>query len=271
MKKIILTSLLTVFAVSSANAANIINDNPLYRPSKGHFYSVTSLDTGMGYDNEAAADYRTWIASETFGYGITDKLSLYIDTAATATYPQGPTSQDNYAWNNLGLTVNYRGIDSGVAKMDVYAGMKQLYSDDTGFATTTGLETIANMWTVGTKAGVVMKDWTLAGTAEYNYWSDDMSGVNYDFSTWNFGLDGQYEMSSNWNITAGLLYTFVEADRVIEPVADAAYGDGDLTGKLGINYNIDSQKYVGVYTAHVLNADTNKDMYKVGVKFGMDF
>lgn len=41
MKKIALTSLLAMFAVSGANAA--INDNPLYRPMEGKFVSETML------------------------------------------------------------------------------------------------------------------------------------------------------------------------------------------------------------------------------------
>ena len=39
MKKIALTSLLSVFAVSGAYAANTIDGNPLYMPKAGHFYS----------------------------------------------------------------------------------------------------------------------------------------------------------------------------------------------------------------------------------------
>ena len=43
MKKIALTSLLAVFAAAGANAANVIDGNPLYKPRAGHFYSVTDL------------------------------------------------------------------------------------------------------------------------------------------------------------------------------------------------------------------------------------
>lgn len=37
MKKLALTSLFAVFAVSGAHAANIIDGNPLYRPDQGRF------------------------------------------------------------------------------------------------------------------------------------------------------------------------------------------------------------------------------------------
>ena len=42
MKKLALTSLLAMFAVSGANAANVIDGNPLYMPEQNHFYSVTT-------------------------------------------------------------------------------------------------------------------------------------------------------------------------------------------------------------------------------------
>ena len=44
MKKLALTSLMAVFAVSAANAA-VINDNPLYRPMQGQAYSITGLES----------------------------------------------------------------------------------------------------------------------------------------------------------------------------------------------------------------------------------
>ncbi len=43
MKKLALTSMLAVFAVSGAHAANVIDNNPLYRPGQDRFYSVTTL------------------------------------------------------------------------------------------------------------------------------------------------------------------------------------------------------------------------------------
>ena len=69
MKKLVLTSLLAVFAATGANAA--INDNPMYRPDQGKFYSVTDLMSNTEY-----AD--TWVLNEKFGYGITDRASIYV-------------------------------------------------------------------------------------------------------------------------------------------------------------------------------------------------
>ena len=43
MKKLALTSLLAVFAISGAHAANVIDGNPLYMPGQNHFYSVSTL------------------------------------------------------------------------------------------------------------------------------------------------------------------------------------------------------------------------------------
>ena len=270
MKKIALTSLLAVFAVSAASAGNVISNNPFYRPSENHFYSVTSLGTSAGYDNEAASDYRLWNLGEEFGYGITDKLSVYLNNSISANYPQTSSmSDDEYTWDNFGLAISYRGIDQETAKMDVYGGVKQLY----GWNSQTGgaLETNAYLWTVGTKVGVVMKDWTLAGIAEYNYYSDDVDSSDFDFSIWKIGMQSQYVLSDNWNATAGLIYNYVAADDAIISFADFVYGDETFDAELGLNYNIDSTKFVGLYGTKTFHTDYSKDAYGMGVKFGMDF
>ena len=62
MKKLALTSLLAVFAISGAHAANVIDGNPLYMPEQNHFYSVTTL----GSHTEDSV----YSAGEEFGYGI---------------------------------------------------------------------------------------------------------------------------------------------------------------------------------------------------------
>ena len=72
MKKIALTSLLAVFAVSGAHAANVINNNPLYRPEAGMFYSVT----GLGSDSRNTSHV---VLEEEFGYGLTDRLAAKMN------------------------------------------------------------------------------------------------------------------------------------------------------------------------------------------------
>lgn len=91
MKKLALTSMLAVFAVSGAHAANVIDNNPLYRPGQDRFYSVTTL----GSHSEATD---TWTLREEFGYGITDKLMVNLATSAMekdwfVTHPHGVISQ----------------------------------------------------------------------------------------------------------------------------------------------------------------------------------
>ena len=75
MKKLALTSLLAFFAVSGAHAANIIDGNPLYRPDEGRFYSVTSVGSHTKAVDEVGI-------SEEFGYGITDRLAVVMETSA---------------------------------------------------------------------------------------------------------------------------------------------------------------------------------------------
>ena len=62
MKKLALTSLMAVFAVSGAHAANIIDGNPLYRPGEGHFYNNFAVTSH-------SENIEDWKIAEEFGYG----------------------------------------------------------------------------------------------------------------------------------------------------------------------------------------------------------
>ncbi|HNY24969.1 MAG TPA: hypothetical protein PKJ33_00255 [Alphaproteobacteria bacterium] len=273
MKKIALVSFLAIFAISGANAANIIDGNPLYRPSENHFYSLTNVGTAVGLE-DSVYDYRMWTAGEEFGYGISDKLAVFLNTNASAFYPTSTKmSDDNYSWDNLALGLTYRYLDEGMFKADVYGKVTQLYSQ-AGVATSSGLETIAYLWTAGTNFGMKGDNWAVAGTAEYNYWKDDLEDKYADslhFTIWKFGVKGQYSLSDNWNLTAGAIYSKVIADDSMMPFANYVYGDKKWNTEFGVNYNIDSAKFVGIYGTKMLDSDYNKDAYGVGAKFGIDF
>ena len=110
MKKIALTSLLAVFAVSGAHAANVIDGNPLYMPGQNHFYSVTNLDSHTKNDTP-------WTLGEEFGYGITDKLAVNLETSMTEN-----KAFDEYSIDGLGLSVAFRALDMKGWKVDALAG-----------------------------------------------------------------------------------------------------------------------------------------------------
>lgn len=252
MKKIVLTSLFAMFAVSSVHAANIINNNPLYRPTAGHFYSVTDAYTFTGVED----DFRDWIFATKLGYGITDRLFLALNTDVSMYLPEDADNETD--WHNFGGELNFRGIDDANWKMDVY-GKINVYGSD-------WYDEYLNMyhWTIGTRGGYVANDWTLAAMAEYTYHNTEAFNWNDEFyknHNWTFGLDGQYLMNENWNITAGLRYYVIEDYPIDDPI----------NGILGVNYNFDSTKFIGLYAERQLNAESDDDRYKWGMKFGIDF
>ena len=75
MKKLALTSLMAVLAMSGANAANIIDGNPLYRPGEGRFYSITGVESHTKAVDEV-------LLGEEFAYGISDDLAVVVGTTA---------------------------------------------------------------------------------------------------------------------------------------------------------------------------------------------
>ena len=115
MKKIALTSLLAMFAVSGAHAANVIDGNPLYMPKANHFYSVTDLYSHTDKNDAGEKRIKDWTLAEEFGYGILDNVA--VNVKAGFSEMQG---FDDYGMGDLGLKLTVRALDMGVWKADVY-------------------------------------------------------------------------------------------------------------------------------------------------------
>lgn len=255
MKKLALTSLLAVFAVSGAHAANVIDGNPLYRPAAGHFASETAIASHSEHTD-------TWVLGEALSYGVTDKLSIGVATDFAEV-----DGFDAAEWGDMTFGANLRVLDHGEWKADVYGeyGFTPVWGDHESFldkdATVYG-------WTVGTRAGYQTADWTVAGHVEFAYqntesfnWGDE--GIH----TWTLGLDGQYVIDNDWNLVAGVEYTGI--------TDDGFKNAGKWDGVFGVNYNIDETKYVGAYVSGEMAHRTGdwewEDGFGFGVKFGIDF
>lgn len=261
MKKIALTSLIAMFAFAGAHAANVIDGNPLYMPKKGHAYSVTTLGSHSGSE-----EIKSWGAEEEFGYGITDKLAVTVDTTVT-----DERSFDQWAWDDMSFGLTFRALEKGAWKLDLVGGYGVgpvwdnhrpfLDKDDTGYA-----------WTVGVRGGYAASNWTVAGHALFNYLNTESFNWNDDgMHVWQLGVDAQYVMCPHMNVVAGVEYT---------GLTDSwAKNAGSWDATLGLNFNIDTTKYVGVYVGAEMDhqGGANNDEWDVqngfnfGAKFGIDF
>ncbi len=288
MKKIALTSLLAVFAVSGAHAANVIDGNPLYLPGAHHFYSVSSL----GSHSQTG---RAWTLAEEFGYGITDKLAIELEADLSE-----HAAFDDYAWNNLSLGLTYRALDMGAWKTDIVLGYA---------AGDAGLSYLANgrevgalaghmhgktkwfdkdatyyTWTAGVRGGYVASNWTVAAHALFNYFGEESFKWNADAGERGvhfvaLGLDAQYVICPHFSVLAGVEYKGVLDKEYQGRPGDKVENAGLWTGMLGANYNIDATKYVGLYVSADMDhqGGAKHDEWDVengfgfGAKFGIDF
>lgn len=271
MKKIALTSLMAVMAVSGARAANVIDGNPLYMPGQNHFYSVTSVESHTKNNTP-------WTLGEDFGYGILDNWSIELSTNVTEN-----NSFDYKAWDDLELSTALRVLDVCSWKLDLLGGYgvgevranhRPLFDKDY----------TEYLWTAGVRGGFVSSNFTIAAKALFEY-------LNTESFNWNekagkegehyvvLGLDGQFVIDSNWNLVAGVEYTgrLDKEDHGVK--GDKVKNEGEWNGEFGVNYNIDATKFVGAYINGSLNHqggskhdewDWDKG-FGYGVKFGIDF
>ncbi|MBR5355239.1 MAG: hypothetical protein IK122_03890 [Alphaproteobacteria bacterium] len=265
MKKLALTSLLAVFAVSGAHAANVIDGNPLYLPGQNHFYSVSTLGSHSDH-------FKTWGMNEDFGYGITDRLAINVSTTIV-----DEQSFDQWSWNEMSFGAKLRVIDMGGWKGDLvgaYAvnpfwGNHQSWLDK---------DVTTYTWTAGVRGGYVGSWWTVAGHALFNYegaesfdWDED--GIH----TLALGVDGQLVLGRHFSLLAGVEYTGVMDSAY--PWGEPVKNEGKWSAEFGANYNFDATKFIGLYvnTAMHHHGGAAADEWKVedgfgyGVKFGIDF
>lgn len=285
MKKIALTSLLAVFAAAGAQAANTLDGNPLYMPAKGHFVSETTLSSHTNNVDE-------WALGETFGYGITDRVAVSVNTSVSEAYwfkgangyqgttagtAQGGEYEGNgNSWNELGADATWRVINDKAWKLDVRGGfeMKPVWGDHAAFL---DKENTMYMWTAGVRGGYVTEDWTLAAHADFMYANDEAFNWGSDDPMWqnhilNLGVAGHWTMSDTWSAVASADYY-----KVMDHYSDAE-NKGFWELSLGLNMNIDDTKYVGAYLTKLVARQPNGQMYVddasgygFGMKFGIDF
>ena len=271
MKKIALTSLLTVFAVSGAHAANVIDGNPLYMPKAGHFYSVTSVESHTEQSTP-------WTLGEDFGYGISDKLAVEVSTSATEN-----DNFDHMSWDDLSLQLTFRALDMGAWKLDVIGayGVDGVYPDHAPFLKKTNTD---YGWAAGVRGGYTTSKFTVAGTAAFYYTNTESFNWNEDEGKQGvhalaLGLDAQFVIDNNWNLVATAAYTGILDDELYGTPGWKIKNAGTWFGEFGVNYNLDATKFVGAYINGSLNhhggtaADEWEwdDGFGFGVKFGIDF
>lgn len=271
MKKIALTSLLTVFAVSGAHAANVIDGNPLYMPGARHFYSVTTLGSHSEHTETVGLN-------EEFGYGITNKLAVNVSTKVL-----DERSFDQWGWNETSFGIAFRAMDLTNVKLDVLGAyeVNPVWGNHTPFLDKDFTE---YTWMAGVRTGYTTSKFTVAGKALFEY-------SNTESFNWNekagfqgehylvLGLDAQFVIDNNWNLVAGAEYTGRLDDEERGVPGAKIKNAGKWHGEFGVNYNIDSTKFVGAYISGDMNhrGGTNRDEWKTedgfgfGAKFGIDF
>ena len=261
MKKLALTSLMAVFAVSAANAA-VINDNPLYRPMQGQAYSITGLESH-------SKSTGNWAATEELAYGVTDKLAVGMELSASES-----NWFDKSGIDTFGIGANYRVFEQSGWAVDVM-GSYGLYGVLPYGASFLDKDVTTYQWTIGAQVGKEFGNLTLAGHVAMDYvnsesfnWDDD--GIHQV----RLGLDGFLTLDSNWALVGGVEYTGIADDEW--PNGVKVKNAGTWTGTVGVNYNFCDNTFVGAYVgremSHTGAGEWSTDAgFAFGAKFGAQF
>ena len=288
MKKLVLSSLVAVLSVSSAQAVNLIDGNPLYMPKENHFYSVTDLGSRSKHTD-------AWTLNEKVGYGVTDKFDVSVSTTV-----KDEQSFDKWSWRDLTLTADWRVLTKNFWKLDLVGsysvepiwGYQKEFLVAGDYRENTGTE---YTWRAGFRGGYTNHNFTFAGHALLKYWNT--RSFNWD-EEWRWGhgkhwivlgLDAQFVFDKHWNVVAGAEYTgsldgsYRGRPVYWQPTATGGYwankihNAGTWTGTFGINYNINPTKYVGAYVGgNMRHRSWNGEWYfqdgvLFGAKFGTEF
>lgn len=256
MKKIALTSLFAVVAVSAANAATFNIGNPMYRPDRGDFYSELSFRTN--------SDLEQYQAGLEMGYGFYDWWSVSVKTAGSYDSSDEPRFGTKWNWDYVSAGLNYRWFDYGNEwKGDIYGAVAQNYNARDDMTVT------YYNWTVGTRYGYVVDGWSLNAVAEAH-------NVSMDKEAWGMdaGLEGQVWLGKHLNIVGGATYGFKLNNYYIADdlfFANEYYDDNPINVKLGVNYNLCRNSYIGVYGAKNVRKGFNVAPVEFGAKIGIQF
>lgn len=257
MKKLALTSVLAMVAVSGAHAANIIDGNPLYRPDAGRAYSVTSVyshskdTTGAGLEEE-------------LGYSFTDRLLARVSTSG---------GQNNWfetnSWDDLSVGLDYRFFNGEQWKADIFGSYTVMGIRDYN-QVAFDKDNTEYAWTVGGRVGFIDPcGWTLALHAAFDYANTESFNWNDDgWHQFRLGVDGQVVLNREWALVGGVEYitNYEEWDE----------NPGFWTATVGANYNLNEKVFVGGFIgkemAHAGAGNWEvQDGFIFGGKFGIDF
>lgn len=249
MTKMFLFSAALVCLSGVANAANVINGNPMYSPAQGRFYNLfTPLQVNSKFEHFVMADE--------FGYGITDRLVAMVQTAGAYDSSDNPEF-GKWSWNHLQVGLDWTLADDGEYQADIYGRAMQVYD------TRRHLETIAYNWTIGAQVGRTTDNWTVAGVVEVDYLNDDVEYQDSDAWAMTVGIQGQYIVNDNWNWVGELMFDF--------DLYDDYYNGEKLRLKIGANYNLDATKYLGIYASKDIVHSFEHSPAAIGLIFGIDF
>ena len=249
MKKIIVLSCALVCVSGGAGAANVINGNPFYNPAQGRFYNIlTPL--------EVNSEFERFVMADEFGYGVSDDFAIHVATSGSYDSSDNPEF-GKWSWNDLEFGFDWDLWHAGDLHAEVYGDVKQIYD------TRENLQTIAYNWTVGARVGRMTDDWTVSGVVQVDYLNDDLPHDTFDAWAMTVGILGQYIVSDRWNWVGGLMFDF--------DIFDDYYDGERLRLQGGINYNIDSTKYLGFYLEKDVVHSFKHSPATMGVVFGVDF
>lgn len=286
MKKILMATLMTVFAVGAASASYNDADkygvrssvfNPAYRPLQGDWSGQfgAMFQTGDNESQSNSANFKGGdfqVGDVKLAYGILDNLYVSLDVANSATMVAPFSTYGLMANPELGINWQIMRPAKSFA-LDVFAKY--------GFALTKDQVTDERLGMNNVQAGLRvygdegMFQWAAHAAAQWVFLPDN-NGFSDNDNMWDLlmGVEAEFEFVKHFGVKAEFNYNIYNLNK---KSGESIYYDPFVS--LGLIFDVTPavaaiQPYVAYHfetTASGSNPDLANNYWQIGAKFGMQF
>lgn len=273
MKKLALTSILALFAVSAANAGTF---DSTYRVKAGDFNGQfgAAFTTGANKNGDELTDFTAGdfgVTGVKLAYGISDSFALTFDVSSVAT---SYLTTVGLTGTNPEIGINWQLVNTPSFGLDLIAKYGMALTEIAGTDTRIGMNNLqAGAHLYGAADAL---QWGATALAQYTFVPDTVG----DGDAINLLLQAEvmYAMNANWDLKAEVMYNMYNLNNGLNDAVDFIIYDRSVA--FGPVYNFSETAAVMPYLSYHFqtvqeydstDVESNDNFWQVGAKFSVQF